>query len=77
MLPEYHDVLACPTKRLSNNFAHPQDMTSQSQPIHSGGELKPCKRIVTPQILTTLTVTGAGMFRMKVRHARIQHPPFV
>ena len=74
MLPENRDALACPANQLSDIFADPQDMTSQPQLMHSGGELKPCKQLVTTVSYHSM-VTGAGMF-LKVRAARIQHSPF-
>ena len=75
MLPENRDALACPANRLSDIFADPQDMTSQPQLMHSGGELKPCKKLVTTVSYHSM-VTGAGMF-LKVRPARIQQTPLL
>ena len=75
MLPENRDALACPANQLSDIFADPQDMTSQPQLMHSGGELKPCKKLVTTVSYHSM-VTGAGMF-LKVRPARIQQTPLL
>lgn len=75
MLPENRDALACPANQLSDIFADPQDMTSQPQLMHSGGELKPCKQLVTTVSYHSM-VTGAGMF-LKVRAARIQQTPLL